>query len=143
MTDGDSFLWVMMIDDNEDDILLVREAFDTTRFCRIGAVARDGEEALAGLSDCREGTLPSVILLDINLPKKDGFEVLEDLKSDPRLRAIPVIVLTTSARDEDVARAYRLEASSVISKPATHDRLNELVRSFDMYWGETVRLPKP
>jgi two-component system response regulator len=145
MTDGKLPIELLMVDDNEDDLLLFREAFKASVHFRVDQVAYDGERALEILREPSEvGGVkgPSLVLLDINLPKKDGFQTLREMKEDPRLRPIPVVILTTSARQEDVEQAWDLGASAFISKPSTREGLKNLIQVLDSYWGDTVRLPR-
>lgn len=135
---------IVMADDDEDDRLLARDAFGE---CGIEVDLRcveDGEELLEFL--LRRGAhvdapTPALILLDLNMPRKDGREALAAIKENPALRRIPVVVLTTSKAEEDVARTYELGVSSFISKPVSYESLVELLRTITHYWFETVRLP--
>lgn len=135
---------VLMADDDEDDRLLARDAFDEGASDIDLRFVQDGEELLEYLHGHGPWTncpRPSLILLDLNMPRKDGREALSAIKENPALRRIPVIVITTSKAEEDVLRSYDLGVSSFISKPATYDSLLELVRTLSHYWFETVRLP--
>ncbi len=135
---------IVMADDDEDDRLLARDAFSE---CGIEVDLRcveDGEELLDFL--LRRGAhadapTPSLIILDLNMPRKDGREALAAIKENPALRRIPVVVLTTSKAEEDVARTYDLGVSSFISKPVSYESLVQLLRTVTHYWFETVRLP--
>jgi CheY-like chemotaxis protein len=135
---------VLMADDDEDDRLLARDAFDE---CDIDVDLRfveDGVELLEylhGHGAWTDAPLPSLILLDLNMPRKDGREALAAIKENPALRRIPVVVITTSKAEEDVVRSYDLGVSSFISKPVTYDSLRTLVRTLTNYWFQTVRLP--
>lgn len=138
-------LRILVVEDNEDDVLLLREAFAEVKQVEILHVARDGDEALAYLR--REGPhasapRPALILLDINMPRRNGLEVLAAIKADPRLRVIPVVMLTTSCRDGDVAEAYHQGASSYIAKPMDFEQLRIIVRHFTQYWIRTVPIPE-
>jgi len=135
---------VLMADDDEDDRLLTRDAFQE---CEAGVDLRfveDGEELLEYLrghgpwAGCPR---PSLILLDLNMPRKDGREALAEIKANPSLRRIPVVVVSTSKAEEDVLRSYDLGVSSFISKPVTYESLLEMVRTLSHYWLRTVRLP--
>ena len=135
---------ILLVEDNEDDIVLIQEAFADTRLVNVLSTVRDGEEALAYLR--REGRYkdahrPGLVLLDINMPKKNGFEVLESLKADPRLRPLPVIMLTTSDREEDIALSYANGAWSFIRKPVDVAWLKGVVQQFDQYWTLVWRIP--
>lgn len=137
-------LHMLVVDDNEDDVILLQESLRDHPAAQVLQVARDGEEALAYLR--REGAFaasprPGLVLLDINMPRKNGFEVLQAIKNDPALRRIPVIVLTTSRRDADVLTAYGGGACSFIAKPVNIDRLRQMAQHFVTYWSTVARLP--
>ncbi|MEN6498066.1 MAG: response regulator [Thermoguttaceae bacterium] len=138
---------LLMADDDVEDCLLVREALLETRVnCELHVV-NDGEELLDYLhgrgkyAEPRTAPHPDLLLLDLRMPKKDGREVLVDLKADRHLPPIPVVVLTTSTADDDVAYCYRLGASSYIPKPATFQAWVDLMRTLSKYWFELVKLP--
>jgi two-component system, chemotaxis family, response regulator Rcp1 len=136
---------ILLVEDNPADVRLTVEVLRDGRVQNHLSVARDGVEALAFLR--REGRYagaarPDLILLDLNLPGKDGREVLAEVKSSPDLKAIPVIVLTTSADDRDVARSYELHANSYITKPVDFDQFLAAVRSIEDFWLTRVRLPR-
>jgi len=135
---------ILLVEDNEDDIILVEEAFAGARMMNVINNVRDGEEALAYL--LREGPYknavrPGLILLDINMPKKNGFEVLEAIKANPQLQPLPVIILTTSEREEDVVRSYVYGACSYIRKPVSLERFIDVVKQFEVYWTLVSRVP--
>lgn len=135
---------VLMADDDEDDRLLARDAFQECDAEVDLRFVEDGEQLLdylAGHGEWAGCPVPSLILLDLNMPKKDGREALAAIKENPSLRRIPVVVLSTSKAEEDVVRSYDLGVSSFISKPVTYESLLELVRRLSMYWFDTVRLP--
>lgn len=137
---------ILLIEDNEGDIELTRFAFDEAQVDGTLHVARDGVEGLAFLkriSPFENAPLIDLILLDLNLPKKDGFEVLKEVKADPNLVRIPVIVMSTSGEAQDVADCYELRANSYISKPVTLAEFLEIVRNISGYWLGAVRLSKP
>lgn len=135
---------IFLVEDNLGDIRLIQEALKSTAVdCDI-AIARDGMEAMAYLR--REGNYanaiqPDLILLDLNLPRKDGREVLADIKADPALRHIPVVVLTTSRNEEDIHNSYDLYVNCYISKSRNLRQLFEIVRGIEEFWLETVALP--
>lgn len=134
---------LLLIEDNYGDVLLTREAFRSARLKNNLAVAGDGEVAMAMLR--REGVYseqprPDVILLDLNLPRMDGREVLEAIKTDPDLQRIPVIVLTSSKAEIDVLKSYELNANGYIVKPVTFERLREIVASIESFWFTVVVL---
>lgn len=135
---------ILLVEDNEDDRVIIQEVFADMELTAIINTVRDGEEALAYLR--REGKykvarVPDVVLLDINMPKKNGFEVLEEMKKDPRLQSLPVIMLTTSHREEDVVRSYTNGACSYIQKPVDLDRFKQLIKQFEHYWTGVSRIP--
>jgi len=135
---------LLLIEDNYGDVLLTREACQNARMPNNLSVAGDGEEALSMLR--REGRhaghpRPDLILLDLNLPRMDGREVLQTIKCDPALQRIPVIVLTSSAAEIDVLKSYDLRANSYIVKPVNFDRLQEIVTSLESFWLTVVALP--
>lgn len=138
---------ILMADDDPDDRLMAREAFRECALCGRLEFAEDGEELMDYLqrrgrfADRERYPAPALILLDLNMPRKDGREALREIRADPRLCAIPVVVLTTSAAEEDIARSYVDGANSYISKPASFDGLREVVRSLGNYWLETVDMP--
>lgn len=135
---------ILVVDDNEDDLIMIEEAFAEAQLINVIRTVRGGEEALAYLR--REGRYqamprPGLILLDINMPRKNGFEVLAALKADASLSSLPVIMLTTSDRDEDVVRSYSTGACSYIRKPVDLHQFTEVVKHFDLYWTLVSRLP--
>lgn len=135
---------ILLVEDNPGDVRLTIEALKEGKVSNRLSVARDGVEALAFLR--REGphanaARPDLILLDLNLPKKDGREVLAEIKEDSRLRRIPVVVLTTSKAEEDILRTYDLHANCYITKPVDLEQFISVVRSIDDFWLSVVRLP--
>ena len=135
---------ILLVEDNPGDVRLTIEALKEGKVSNHLSVARDGVEALAFLR--REGphanaARPDLILLDLNLPRKDGREVLAEIKEDSRLRRIPVVVLTTSKAEEDILRTYDLHANCYISKPVELEQFISVVRSIDDFWLSVVRLP--
>jgi len=135
---------ILLVEDNPADAELVEEAFSDGAFRHSIHVAEDGSVAMEFVR--REGRFgaapkPDVILLDLNLPKKDGREVLQEIKADPALRTIPVIVLTTSEDEADVHRAYGLHANCYLTKPVDLNDFLEKVRSIEGFWLTMVRLP--
>jgi CheY-like chemotaxis protein len=135
---------VLLVEDDPGDVLLIQEAFaDNKVRNRLHSVS-DGVDALRFLR--REGEYadaprPDLILLDLNLPRKDGREVLAEVKTDERLRQIPVVVLTTSKLEEDVLRSYQLHANAYVTKPVDFDRFSEVVRQIDEFFVTVVKLP--
>jgi two-component system, chemotaxis family, response regulator Rcp1 len=137
---------ILLVEDSPGDVRLTQEALKEGRVANRLHVVGDGEEALAYLR--REGrfadaTEPGLVLLDLNLPRLDGREVLRVMKSDPELKRIPVVVLTTSTADADVLRVYDLAGNCYIAKPVDYDRFIEVVRSIEDFWLTVVRLPPP
>ncbi|HWP56445.1 MAG TPA: response regulator [Candidatus Acidoferrales bacterium] len=144
MCAGSGAIEVLLVEDNPGDVRLTREALKEGRLLNNVSVAADGIEALAFLR--REGKYahaptPDLILLDLNLPKKDGREVLAEIKADPRLRRIPVVVLTTSSAEEDIVKTYDLHANCYITKPVDLEQFMRVVKSIEDFWVSVVRLP--
>ena len=138
---------ILMADDDPDDRQLTREAFEEAKLAIDLRFVEDGVELLDYLhrrgkfADPASSPRPGIILLDLNMPRKDGREALQELKQDPRFRAIRVIVLTTSKAEEDILRTYNLSAASYITKPVTFEALVDVVRTLGKYWLEIVELP--
>jgi len=132
---------LFIVDDNENDLAIAREALRESNLLTLIGVARSGDEALAYLRGDGKSR-PLLMLLDINMPKKSGFEVLEEIKGDPALKHVPVVMFTTSWRDEDVTRAYAAGACSFITKPADFIELEQMFTRFEVYWSEVSRLPR-
>jgi CheY-like chemotaxis protein len=135
---------ILLVEDNPGDARLTREAFKEGKVLNHLNVVGDGVQALAYLSKEGEYTRaerPDLILLDLNLPKKDGREVLEEIKADPNLRRIPVVVLTTSEAEKDIVNSYELHANAYITKPVELDRFIDIVQSIENFWLTIVKLP--
>jgi CheY-like chemotaxis protein len=137
---------ILLVEDNPGDVRLTIEALRESKVRNHLSVARDGVQALAFLR--HEGThaeavRPDLILLDLNLPRKDGREVLAELKADPDLKTIPVVILTTSRAEQDVLRSYELQANCYISKPVDLDQFITVVKSIEDFWLTIVMLPHP
>jgi CheY-like chemotaxis protein len=135
---------ILLVEDNEDDILLEQEALADAKLVNLMYVVRDGDEAIAYLR--RQGKyhnaqVPGLILLDINMPKKNGFEVLNEIKADPALMHIPVVMLTTSDSEADIVKSYAKGACSYITKPMDFDKFQEVVKQFALYWALVARIP--
>jgi CheY-like chemotaxis protein len=147
MNSARSRITVLVADDDPDDRLLTRDAFQQAGMPVHLDFVEDGNQLLDYLrrrgsySDAGKNPLPSLILLDLNMPRRDGREVLAEIKSDPGLRHIPIVVLTTSKAEEDVARSYRSGSNSYIVKPVSFTALTQVVRELGRYWLETVDLP--
>ncbi|MFD6491094.1 response regulator [Streptomyces sp. NPDC059944] len=136
---------VLLVEDDPGDELMTREAFEDNKIGNTLHVVRDGEEALDFLYKRGAHTgapQPDLILLDLNLPKYDGRQVLEQIKSDPALAHIPVVVLTTSAAEEDILRSYKLHANAYVTKPVDLDQFIAAVRQIDDFFVQVVRLPR-
>jgi CheY-like chemotaxis protein len=139
---------ILMADDDPDDRQMTKEAFDESHLANDLRFVEDGEELMDYLyrrgkfADPATSPRPALILLDLNMPRKDGREALEEIKSDPRFRAIRVVVLTTSKAEEDIVRSYNLSAASYITKPVTFDGLLDVIRTVGKYWLEIVELPE-
>ncbi|MGW4213287.1 response regulator [Lentzea sp. NPDC004789] len=136
---------VLLVEDDPGDALMTQEAFEHHKIRNTLHVVKDGVEALAFLR--REGEFadaprPGLILLDLNLPRKDGREVLAEVKADAELRSIPVVVLTTSDAEEDILRSYSLHANAYVTKPVDFERFIEVVRQIDDFFVTVVKLPR-
>jgi two-component system response regulator len=138
---------ILMADDDADDRMLTKEALEESKVLNELRFVEDGEELMDYLkqrgkfADDGAAPQPGLILLDLNMPKKDGREALKEIKADPDLRRIPVVVMTTSKAEEDIFRSYDFGASSYITKPVTFDRLVDLMKALGRYWIEFVELP--
>ena len=137
---------ILLVEDNEDDIVLEQEAIADAKLVNLMHVVRDGEEALSYLrrqGQYQDAQRPGLILLDINMPRKNGFEVLNEMKADAALMHIPVIMLTTSDNEADVVKSYAKGACSFITKPMDFDKFGEVVKQFAIYWALVSRIPNP
>lgn len=138
---------ILIADDDEDDCMLAREALLESRLVNELRFVKDGEDLMDYLyrrgqyAQESNAPRPGLILLDLNMPKKDGREALTEIKTDPNLRQIPVVVLTTSKAEEDIYRSYDLGANSFITKPVTFSSLVEVMKTIGKYWFELVELP--
>jgi len=136
---------VLLVEDSVGDVRLTREAFKDARMHINLHVAVDGEDAMSFLKRERQyadAPRPDLILLDLNLPKKDGREVLKEIKESPTLAIIPVVILTTSASEEDILRTYQLHANCYITKPVDLEGFLKVVKSIDTFWLSVVKLPR-
>jgi CheY-like chemotaxis protein len=135
---------VLLVEDDEGDVLMTREAFEHFKIRNTLHVVSDGEQALQFVrrtGDYADAPTPGLIMLDLNLPRRGGLEVLSDLKSDPDLRVIPVVILTTSQAEEDIVRSYSLHANAYVTKPVDFDRFIDVVRQIDNFFITVVKLP--
>ncbi len=131
---------ILLVEDDPGDIVLVREAFDHDKVRNELRVASDGVYALEQLRD-PDQSVPDLILLDLNLPRMDGRELLAEIRADPRLTRIPVVVLTTSDAEGDILRSYELHANAYVTKPVDLQRFLSVVREIDNFFVEVVKLP--
>ena len=135
---------ILLVEDNPGDAELAREALENSKFINQLHVAEDGVQAMAFLhrqEPYTDAPRPDIILLDLNLPKKDGREVLAEIKSDEKLKTIPVVILTSSKADEDVIRSYELHANCYITKPLDISRFFDVVKNIKEFWMSIVVLP--
>jgi len=135
---------ILLIEDNPADIDLTKEAFEECKFTNNLHIVSDGENALAFLrkeSNFRDKPRPDLILLDLNLPKIDGREILEEIKNDDKLKQIPVVILTTSESKEDITEMYKLHANCYITKPVDINQFIKVVQSIGDFWFSIVKLP--
>jgi CheY-like chemotaxis protein len=138
---------ILMADDDPDDRMLTQDAWEENRLANNLHFVEDGEQLMAylhrhdGYSHLATTPLPGLILLDLNMPRKDGREALAEIKADPKLRRIPIVILTTSKAEEDILRTYDLGVNSFITKPVTFEALVEMVGTLAKYWFQIVELP--
>ncbi len=138
---------ILVADDDEEDRMLIQDAMEESKLLNPLHFVVDGQEVMDYLLrkgkfvDAEKNPLPGIILLDLNMPKMDGRQVLKEIKSNPELRAIPIIVLTTSKAEEDILRTYDLGVNSYITKPVTFDALVDIVKNLGKYWFEIVSIP--
>jgi CheY-like chemotaxis protein len=134
---------VLLVEDDPGDVLMTREAFEHHKLRNVLHVVTDGEQALQFLrrtGDYADAPRPGLILLDLNLPRLDGLEVLAEIKADPVLKIIPVVILTTSQAHEDILRSYALHANAYVSKPVDFERFMEAIRQIDSFFVTVVKL---
>jgi CheY-like chemotaxis protein len=137
-----------MCDDDPDDRLLFKDAITEASLINDISFTEDGQQLIEFLTrqgdykNIQQQDLPDIILLDLNMPRKDGREALKEIKDNPKLRHIPVVILTTSKHEEDVFKSYDLGANSYITKPVTFDKLVDLVKQLSTYWFKIVKLPE-
>lgn len=138
---------ILIADDDEEDRMLLQDAMDESHLANPLHFVVDGQEVMDYLlnrgkfSDKEKYPSPGLVLLDLNMPKKDGREVLQEIKNTPALRCIPIVILTTSKAEEDILRTYDLGVNSYITKPVTFDGLVEIIRNLGKYWFEIVSIP--
>jgi CheY-like chemotaxis protein len=135
---------VLLVEDDAGDVLMTREAFEHYKIRNTLHVVTDGEQALQFVRQQGEyagAPRPGLIMLDLNLPRRDGLEVLSELKADPELRLIPVVILTTSQAEEDIIRSYALHANAYVTKPVDFERFIEVIRQIDNFFITVVKLP--
>jgi len=148
MSKEGKMITILLADDDPDDRQLTRDAFAQNRLADQLDCVEDGEELMDYLhrrgryENLNGSPLPGLILLDLNMPRKDGREALKEIKADPVLRRIPIDVLTTSKAEEDILRSYDLGVNSYVTKPVTFKSLVELIKVLGQYWFEVVRLPQ-
>lgn len=142
---GKKSVEMLLVEDSPDDVLLTREALKEAKISNNLSVVRDGVEAMSYLRKegrFKDAMRPELILLDLNLPKKDGREVLAEIKNDQYLKSIPVVILTTSEAEEDVVKTYKLHANCYITKPIDLNQFIKVAKSIEDFWFDIVRLPK-
>lgn len=136
---------ILMADDDDDDYLLTKKALEESKLLNTLVRVEDGERLLDYLNargDYKDTAIrPGVILLDLNMPRKDGREALKEIKSDPKLSDIPIVIFTTSKAEEDIYRSYQLGSNSFITKPVTFENLIKVMKALGAYWFEIVELP--
>ncbi|HVM27540.1 MAG TPA: response regulator [Mycobacteriales bacterium] len=136
---------VLLVEDDPGDVLMTREAFLDHKLKNVLHVVDNGADAMAFLrkeGEYAEAPTPDLVLLDLNLPRMDGREVLAQIKADDELRSIPVVVLTTSEAEEDILRSYQLHANAYVTKPVDFERFLEVVRQIDEFFVTVVKLPR-
>ena len=135
---------VLLVEDDAGDVLMTREAFEHYKIRNRLHVVTDGEQAIQFVrreGDFASAPRPGLIMLDLNLPRRDGLEVLAEIKADPELRIIPVVILTTSQAEEDIVRSYALHANAYVTKPVDFERFIEVIRQIDNFFITVVKLP--
>lgn len=141
-----STIQILLVEDNEGDILLTLEAFKEIKAKNTIAVVKDGEEAIEFLKkqgQYAESVMPNLILLDINMPKLNGIEVLDFIKKDDKLKKIPVVMLTTSSSESDISACYEKSANCFITKPLDFGNFLSVVEAIETFWFKVAQLPKP
>ena len=136
---------ILLVDDNIGDVVLTKEALKGADFSNRVSIARDGFEALDFLrrtGKYADAPQPDLILLDINMPRKNGYEVLQEISRDEELQLIPVVILTSSEAEDDIRRAYELRANCYVTKPADLDEMVKIVQAIDYFWTTVAKLPR-
>jgi CheY-like chemotaxis protein len=137
-------LEILLVEDNKGDVELIQEALEDGKLHVKLHVASDGVEAMKFLraeERYKDAPCPDLVLLDLNLPRKSGSQVLEEIKTDPKLKSIPVVILTSSKADEDICRSYNMHANCYITKPVNFDQFIKVVKSIEDFWFTVVKLP--
>ncbi len=145
MTDSIKQIEILLVEDNPGDVFLTKHAFSEARISNNISVASDGEQAMDFLykrGDFEDAKTPDLILLDLNMPKKDGREVLEEVKTNAELLTIPVVILTSSKADKDIAQTYSLHANSYLVKPVDMEEFSDVVNAVENFWFSAALLPK-
>jgi CheY-like chemotaxis protein len=137
---------ILIADDDTDDRLFIEKAFRQSGYTQAITFVEDGEELMEylyhyGRYNEQNAPWPNLLILDLNMPRKNGFQALGEIKDDPKLRRLPVVVMTTSSADEDVLKTYNLGVNSFVTKPFNFNRLVEMVDALKTYWLDTVKLP--
>ncbi len=137
---------ILIADDDNDDRLFMEQALRQSGYTGATAFVEDGEELMEylrceGRYNLQNTSWPNLLILDLNMPRKNGFQALQEIKNDPKLRRLPVVVMTTSSADEDVIKTYNLGVNSFVTKPFNFSRLVEMVGALKTYWLDTVKLP--
>jgi CheY-like chemotaxis protein len=135
---------VLLVEDSKADARLITEVIKDEKILVDIDIVRDGEEAMSYLRQENEfidKSFPDLVILDLNLPKKDGREVLTEMKADPQLKSIPVVILTTSQSEEDVLKSYKLQASCYVTKPIDLEQFIKIIKSIDEFWFSAVKFP--
>jgi len=135
---------ILLVEDNPGDVRLIQEALQDGKLLNRVATVTDGQKALAYLrkeGSYAQATRPDLILLDLNIPRKDGREVLAEIKADPHLRSIPVVIVTSSQAEEDILRSYNTHANCYVTKPVDLEKFVAVVRAIEEFWVSIVRLP--
>ncbi|AQG78581.1 response regulator [Spirosoma montaniterrae] len=137
---------ILIADDDNDDRLFMEQALRQSGYAGATAFVEDGEELMEylrceGRYNSTNASWPNLLILDLNMPRKNGFQALQEIKNDPKLRRLPVVVMTTSSADEDVIKTYNLGVNSFVTKPFNFSRLVEMVGALKTYWLDTVKLP--